>query len=144
MLRVGRASAVLPRAGALLRTCQRFMSASPPKKDTLRALTARQSLKGEVVLVRADLNLPLTKGDGPVEITDATRLIEALPSIRMLIDAGAKVVCCSHLGRPKKAKSDAEKARYVSYEACAPSNKEFRRKRGADLECNARPSLLVL
>ena len=60
--------------------------------------------------MRADLNLPLTKKD-PVEITDATRLIEALPTLRLLIDAGAKVVCCSHLGRPKKAKDEAEKAR---------------------------------
>ena len=64
-----------------------------PKKDTLRALAQRQPLKGQTVLVRADLNLPLSKGDGPPTITDA------------------KVVCCSHLGRPKKAKDEAEKAR---------------------------------
>ena len=51
------------------------------------------------------------KGDGPPTITDATRLTEALPTLRLLIDAGAKVVCCSHLGRPKKAKDEAEKAR---------------------------------
>ena len=70
---------------------RRLLSTAPPKKDTLRALAARKSLKGEVVLVRADLNLPLTKKD-PVEITDATRLIEALPTLRLLIDAGAKVV----------------------------------------------------
>ena len=89
---------------------RRLLSTATPKKDTLRALAARKSLKGEVVLVRADLNLPLTKKD-PVEITDATRLIEALPTLRLLIDAGAKVVCCSHLGRPKKAKDEAEKAR---------------------------------
>ena len=55
---------------------RRLLSTAAPKKDTLRALAARKSLKGEVVLVRADLNLPLTKKD-PVEITDATRLIEA-------------------------------------------------------------------
>lgn len=63
------------------------------------------------MLVRADLNLPLSKGDGPPTITDATRLLEALPSLRLLIDSGAKVVCCSHLGRPKKAKTDEERAR---------------------------------
>jgi len=88
-----------------------FASSAPPKKDTLRALAARTSLRGEVVLVRADLNTPLSKGSGPPAITDATRLIEALPTLRLLIDAGAKVVCCSHLGRPKKAKDEAEKAR---------------------------------
>ena len=64
---------------------RRLLSTAAPKKDTLRALAARKSLKGEVVLVRADLNLPLTKKD-PVEITDATRLIEALPTLRLLID----------------------------------------------------------
>jgi len=97
--------------GAALRGARRWLSTQPPKKDTLAALVERQSLRGEVVLVRADLNLPLSKGDGPPTITDATRLIEALPSLRLLIDAGAKVVCCSHLGRPKKAKTEAERAR---------------------------------
>jgi len=97
--------------GAALRGARRWLSTQPPKKDTLAALAERQSLRGEVVLVRADLNLPLSKGDGPPTITDATRLIEALPSLRLLIDAGAKVVCCSHLGRPKKAKTEAERAR---------------------------------
>ena len=89
----------------------RGLATTPPKKDTLKALAKRVNLKGEVVLVRADLNLPLSKGDGPPTITDATRLTEALPSIRLLVDAGAKVVCCSHLGRPKKAKTDEERER---------------------------------
>ena len=55
-------------------------------------------------------DLPLSK-DGPVKITDATRLLEFLPTLRLLLDQGAKVVCCSHLGRPKKAKDEAAKAR---------------------------------
>ena len=104
------ARALLPRAGVSLSRAASSAS-SPPKKDTVKALAQRISLKGETVLVRADLNLPLSKGEGPPQITDATRLIEALPTLRVLIDAGAKVVVCSHLGRPKKAKDEAEKAR---------------------------------
>jgi len=90
---------------------RRCLSTAPPRKDTLRALSGRIDLKGRTVLVRADLNLPLSKGDGPVTIIDATRLTEALPTLRLLSDAGAKVVCCSHLGRPKKAKDEAERER---------------------------------
>lgn len=97
-------------ARALSRTLS-STAAAAPKKDTIRALAQRVSLKGQTVLVRADLNVPLSKGDGPPQITDATRLEEALPTLRLLVDAGAKVVCCSHLGRPKKAKDEAEKAR---------------------------------
>ena len=90
---------------------QRSLSTKAPKKDTLRALVQRVSLRGEVVLVRADLNCPLSKGAGPPEVADATRLVEALPTLRMLINSGAKIVCCSHLGRPKKAKTPEEKQR---------------------------------
>jgi len=98
------------RAAAPIRTVRRSLSTAPPKKDTLRELVKRTNLRSQVVLVRADLNLPLTK-TGAVEITDATRLTEALPTLRVLIDAGARVVCCSHLGRPKKAKTPEEKDR---------------------------------
>ena len=93
------------------RACTRFLSTKTPKKDTLRALLQRVSLRGEIVLVRADLNCPLSKGAGPPKVVDATRLVEALPTLRILINLGAKIVCCSHLGRPKKAKTPEEKQR---------------------------------
>lgn len=55
-------------------------------------------VQGKEVLMRVDFNVPL---DDNFEITDETRILGALPSIKHLIDGGAKLVLCSHLGRPK-------------------------------------------
>src|SRR3954449_183994 len=52
---------------------------------------------GKRVLVRSDLNVPLDDG----RITDDGRIRASVPQIRSLLDAGAKVVVCAHLGRPK-------------------------------------------
>lgn len=57
-------------------------------------------IAGKTVLLRSDFNVPLAK-DGSGVITDDGRIVAALPTLRALIEAGAKVVIVAHLGRPK-------------------------------------------
>jgi phosphoglycerate kinase len=67
------------------------------RKKTVRDLSDAQ-IKGKRALVRADFNVPL---DDNCEITDDTRIRAELPTLRMLLDRGARPVVLSHLGRPK-------------------------------------------
>ncbi len=55
------------------------------------------NVRGKKCLVRCDFNVPLKDG----KITDENRLVGAMPTIKYLIDNGAKVILCSHLGKPK-------------------------------------------
>ena len=93
-------------------------------KQDVGSLSKRVDLRGKVVLLRsgdddrysnpraparaannlvepddgasllADLNTPMTKGDGPPQITDDTRIVQAVPTVQLLTEAGARVVLC--------------------------------------------------
>ncbi|MGC8832455.1 MAG: phosphoglycerate kinase [Armatimonadota bacterium] len=70
------------------------------KKKTIRDI----DVSGKRVLVREDLNVPLDPNTG--QITDDRRIEAAIPTLKYLVDAGAKVIVVSHLGRPKGGPDD--------------------------------------
>jgi phosphoglycerate kinase len=85
-------------------------------------------LQGKRVFIRVDFNVPLDKKTG--KITDDSRIREAIPTIKLAMDAGAKVILASHLGRPKPGKHEglslepagARLAELTSYEVLLPED----------------------
>ncbi len=61
---------------------------------------------GQRVFVRVDFNVPLTQKGGNIVVADDARIVGSLPTIKHLIERGAKVVLGSHLGRPKGASKE--------------------------------------
>ena len=69
-------------------------------KQSISALK-KESLEGKRIFLRVDFNVPIQNG----EISDNTRIREALPTIKYLIENEAKIIIGSHLGRPKGEKN---------------------------------------
>ncbi|NCT66895.1 MAG: phosphoglycerate kinase [Rhodanobacteraceae bacterium] len=65
-------------------------------------------LAGKRVLIREDLNVPIEHVDGHARITSETRILAALPTLKLALEKGAAVMVMSHLGRPKEGQWSAE------------------------------------
>src|SRR5258708_36312572 len=59
------------------------------------------NVRGKRVFVRVDYNVPLEEQAGTMVITDETRIVETLPTLRLLIEQGGRLILAAHLGRPK-------------------------------------------
>ena len=79
------------------------MLGGPVRKITImEKLTVRDlNVRGKRVFLRVDYNVPLEEKDGQMVITDETRIVETLPTLRLLIEQGGKLILTAHLGRPK-------------------------------------------
>lgn len=78
-------------------------------------LTVRDlNVRGKRVFVRVDYNVPMEEKDGKMVVTDATRIVETLPTLRLLTEMGAKLILTAHLGRPKGKKEPSMSLRPVA------------------------------
>ena len=65
-------------------------------------LTVRDlDVRGKRVFLRVDYNVPLEEKDGQMVITDDTRIVATLPTLKLLMEKGGKLILTAHLGRPK-------------------------------------------
>lgn len=71
-------------------------------------------VRGKRVFVRVDFNVPMEEKGGQMVVTDVTRIQETLPTLRLLMEKGAKVILASHLGRPKGRKDPTMSLRPVA------------------------------
>jgi len=79
-------------------------------------LTVRDlDVKGKRVFLRVDYNVPMEEKDGQMVINDATRILETLPTLKLLIGKGAKIILAAHLGRPKGKREPSMSLRPVAF-----------------------------
>src|SRR6266550_3040060 len=88
---------MLSLTGEHAQLCLVLISEQPMPKLTVRDVNVR----GKRLFVRVDYNVPLEEKEGQMVITDATRIVETLPTLRLLVEQGAKTILAAHLGRPK-------------------------------------------
>src|SRR5881394_1944997 len=82
---------------------------------SMAKLTVRDlNTHGKRVFMRVDYNVPLEEKDGQMVITDETRIVETLPTLRLLIEQGGKLILAAHLGRPKGKREPAMSLRPVA------------------------------
>mmetsp|Transcript_49234 Transcript_49234/g.73241 ORF Transcript_49234/g.73241 Transcript_49234/m.73241 type:complete len:439 (-) Transcript_49234:72-1388(-) len=90
----------LRRSGSVTNTRSFHLSPLCLEKLNVEGLASKVDLNGQNVLMRVDLNVPLSKEDD-VTVTDDTRLRAIVPTAKFLLGKGANVILCSHFGRPK-------------------------------------------
>src|ERR1700722_20698102 len=79
-------------------------------------LTVRDlDVSGKRVFVRVDYNVPMEERDGKMVIKDNTRIKETLPTLKLLIEKGAKIILAAHLGRPKGKREPSMSLRPVAF-----------------------------
>ena len=79
-------------------------------------LTVRDlDVRGKRVLVRVDYNVPMEERDGKMVINDETRIKETLPTLKLLVEKGAKIILAAHLGRPKGKREPSMSLRPVAF-----------------------------
>jgi phosphoglycerate kinase len=72
------------------------------------------NVRGKRVFLRVDYNVPLEEKDGQIVITDETRIVETLPTLKRLSEQGGKLILAAHLGRPKGARESSLSLRPVA------------------------------
>ena len=98
-------------------------------KKTLRDV----ELGGKRVVMRVDFNVPMAK-DGSGKITDDTRIVAALPSIKYVLEQGGSLVLMSHLGRPKGVKLGAAPSADNAAFTLKPVAEELSKKLGLEVK----------
>ena len=80
------------------------------------------NVRGKRVFLRVDYNVPMEEKDGQMVINDATRIMETLPTLELLVEKGARIIIAAHLGRPKGQREPSLSLRPVAAKLAELSN----------------------